>query len=72
MKDKTRGDLAREAARAHTDLNIFAAVAAMLEGGTVSADAQPYDFRVITICQQAEQQCLRRYDRAIAALAKVK
>lgn len=53
---------------AHTDLNIFEACIAILEGGTVSSDAQPYDFKVIELCRKAEQQCLRRFDRARDAL----
>ncbi len=67
-KRKTRGDLAEEVAKAHTDLNIFAAIEATLEGGIVSADVQPDDFAIIRICQRAQQRCLRRYDNALAAL----
>lgn len=68
MKRKSAKDFIKDAVEAHTDLNIFEAVVAILEGGTVSARAQPYDFRVIALCMRAEQQCLRRYDRAISAL----
>lgn len=72
MKRKSRREIAKEAAQAHTDLNIFYGVIALLEGGTVSSDAQPHDFRIIRICQQAGQKCLARYDRAIEALERIK
>lgn len=56
----------REANAAHTDLNIFAAVVALLEGGLVSSGAQPDDFKIIKLAQQAQARCLRRYDDAMA------
>lgn len=65
---KTQKQLVKDAAAAHSDLNIFAAIVEMLEGGTVSSDAEPYDAKVISLCQRAQQQCLRRYDRAMNAL----
>jgi hypothetical protein len=65
---KTAAQWAKEAAVARSDLNIFAAVVALLEGGTVSADANPDDFAVIKRCQSAQQRCLRRYDRALEKL----
>lgn len=65
---KSLADYAQEAATAHTDLNIFGGIVALLEGGTVSADVQPHDFQIIQICKIAQQQCLHRYDQAIAAL----
>lgn len=57
---------------AHTDLNMFAAVVAMLEGSIVSVSAQPDEFKVIALCQKAQLKCLRRYDRALKALTKGK
>lgn len=63
-----KNDPAKAMVQAHTDLNIFAAIVAILEGGTVSADAQPDDFKIIKLCQRAQAKCLRRYDRAHAAL----
>lgn len=68
MNQKARRAMIKEAVEAHNDLNIFEAVVAILEGGTVSAGAQPYDFRVIAICKKAQQECLRRYHRAMDAL----
>lgn len=68
MNAAKQKELIKAAVEAHADLNIFAAVVAILEGGTVSASAQPDDFKVIALCNSAQQKCLRRYDRAIAAL----
>lgn len=65
-KPKDASYWATEAARAHTDLNIFAAVVSLLEGGHVSSDVQPFDFRIIRLAQQAQQRCLKRYDDAVA------
>lgn len=55
------------AAVAYTDMCIFAAVIELLEGGLVSADVQPDDFKIIEIAKRAQQKCLRRYDAAIEA-----
>lgn len=65
---KKRAALLQEMTEARTDLNMFEGVVALLEGGTMSAGAQPYDFRIIDICREAQQKCLRRYDRARDAL----
>lgn len=67
---KRRSELLKEISEAYADLNMFAAVVALLEGGTMSAGAQPYDFRIIKLCQQAQQKCLRRHDRARDALLR--
>ena len=72
MKPKSRVAWAKEAARAHTDLTVFAVIVAILEGGTVSAAAQPDDFKIIRLCQSAQQKCLRRYDQAVDALDRCK
>lgn len=61
-----KGEFIKAAAKAHSDLNIFAAVVAMLEGGTLSSDVQAIEFQIIAICQRAQQKCLARYDRAVA------
>lgn len=68
MKRKSTKELVQDAVEAHSDLNIFGAIIAILEGGTVSARAQPDDFRIINLCQKAQTKCLRRYDRALEAL----
>lgn len=67
MKREPLEQLIKEAAKAHSDLNIFYGVVALLEGGTVSADAQPDDFKIIALAKRAAQRCLVRYDRACTA-----
>lgn len=68
MAKKTKYQLVTAAAKAHTDLNIFAAIISLLEGGVMSADVQPDDFRIIALCEKAQRKCLQRFDRATAAL----
>lgn len=67
-KRKSQKQLVQDAVEAHSDLNVFAAVVSMLEGGTVSSSAQPDDFKIIAQCERAQQRCLVRYDAALAAL----
>lgn len=61
---KGKRDYVVEAAEARTDLTIFHAVIAMLEGGTLSARAAPAAGRIIRQCRDAAQTCLVRYDAA--------
>jgi hypothetical protein len=61
-----KGKHIKEAAEAHSDLNIFAGIVALLEGGTLSTDSQDIEFRIIAICQRAQQKCLARFDRSVA------
>lgn len=68
MTPKRQKQLIREAVEAHSDLNIFAAVVAILEGGTMSAGAQPDDFKLIAMSKLAQDRCLARYDRAMGLL----
>ena len=63
---KDRDYWIKEYGDAHCDFNIFEAIVAILEGGTVSASVQPDGFRIIHICQAAQSKCLRRMDRARA------
>lgn len=56
---------AEAASKAHSDLNIFAAIVALLEGGTVSTESDRVAQRIIEICQKHQAACLRRYDRAL-------
>jgi hypothetical protein len=60
MKD----DPVRDAAEARTDLTIFHAVIAILEGGTLSARSYDDAQRIIGICKAAGGKRLRDYDRA--------
>ncbi len=63
----------REAARAHSDLNIFASVVTILEGGHIYT---PKSFsaveRIIKICRAEQQKRLREYDRAVDAAERAK
>lgn len=60
----------REAAVAHTDLNVFAAVQIMLESSLQSSLCEADARKIIKIAKEAQQKCLRRYDTAIASLRK--
>lgn len=66
MKKKPTIEYSRAAARAHTDLNIFHGIIALLEGGLISSDSYPCADRIIAICKREGAKCLVRYDRALA------
>lgn len=53
---------------AHNDLNMFYAIISMLESGSMSSDSQADQFAIIKRATAAAYKCLRRYDRAHAAL----
>lgn len=58
----------KAAARAHTDLNIFAVVAAVLEGGHVyTAIGHAEAGAIIRRCKAVQQRLLREYDRNVKA-----
>ena len=61
---------AKDAARAHTDLTIFHAVIAILEGGTIGPASSTDARRIIAHCRNAADPCLRRYDAALSKLPK--
>ncbi len=49
----------------HSDLNIFAAIVAILEGGTIyTANGRVTAARIISTCKAAQQRALQSYDRA--------
>lgn len=54
------------AAEAHSDLNAFAAVVALMEGGLLSSNCTKAALRVIAICKTEQTKALARYDRAVA------
>lgn len=61
-------DHVKEAAQAHTNLNVFASVVSLLEGGHLyGAHHDRTAQRIIEICKAEQAKCLARYDRAIAA-----
>ena len=70
MKGKAHG-MFIEATECHTDLNVFAAVQKILEGGciyTSSGDATAG--KIIKLCLAEQQRQIRRYDRIMETLAK--
>lgn len=62
-----RAKAVQEAAEAHTNLTVFAAVVSLLEGGhlygSASNDAAAL---IIDLCRDEQQRCLRAYDLAVA------
>lgn len=57
---------AKEACEAQCNLNMFAGVVAMLEGGTIRGKAATKNAqRVIALCRAAQQVELRAYDKAL-------
>lgn len=56
------------AAHAHTNLNIFAAIASILEGGTIygSRTAQSTAQKIIRLCNEEGMRQLRTYDKTAA------
>lgn len=70
MKRPSR-DRLKEAMHAHTNLNTFAAVVSLLEGGHLyGATSDGAAQRIIEICKAEQDRCLARYDAAVAALAR--
>lgn len=65
---KKPADHAKAACRAHTDLNIFYGIIALLEGGLIHQESYGAADRIIAICKSESQKCLVRYDRSIAAI----
>jgi hypothetical protein len=62
--------LVKEASQAHCDLNIFYAVIAILEGGTLSAERHDAVRRIITICKSESAKCLTKFDRTTAKIVE--
>ena len=62
--------IAVEAAHAHTNLNVWAAVVAILESSSLYGPSSQHRAapRVIAIAKREEQKFLRKYDAALAAL----
>jgi hypothetical protein len=54
-----------EAATARSDLNMFAAVTALMENSLVSSNCYAAEQRIIKICQAEQSKCLARFDAAI-------
>lgn len=52
------------ALHAHTNLNMFAAIVEMLEGGTIYGGTNSARNRIIAICKKEQQRQLRILDKA--------
>lgn len=68
-KKKTQQQLVEDAAKAYSGLNVFYAVIALMESSLVSSNCFSTESRIVTICKAEGTRCLKRYDRALAALA---
>ena len=63
-------DPIKTAAKAHSDLNTFASVVTILEGGHIyMPQSHTAVARIIKICKAEQQKRLRDYDRAVAKAA---
>jgi hypothetical protein len=64
--EKVHDEAVIEAAQHHSDLNVFHALVAILEGGTLySQSAHRAAGRIIRICNEERQKQLRLYDAAL-------
>lgn len=59
-----------KAVKAHSDLNIFYAIIALMESSLVSPDCYGAESMVVRICRRETQKCLVRYDAALDALSR--
>ncbi len=63
-----KAKIIKEAAHAHSDLNMFAIIVSLLEGGHVyRPESHPAAEKIIKICKAEQQKCLRAHDAAIRA-----
>ena len=60
-----KGKAMVEAAEAHSDLNIFYAIKALMENSLVTSNCHAAEARIIKICDAESAKCLRRFDAAI-------
>ena len=65
MRNKL-GETIEAAAQALSDLNTFAVIVSIVEGGHLHAPSYAGGARIIKICRAEEAKRLREYDRAIA------
>jgi hypothetical protein len=65
---------ASEAAKAHTNLNTFESVIALLEGGTIYTVGGQSAYRTVTkiikLCKDEQQRQLSIYDSAMSAIVE--
>ena len=67
MKKENPGELA---AKALSDLNTFAVIVSILEGGHIMFSKSSADEQIIAICRDEQQKLLRHYDRLLAEAAQ--
>ena len=67
-KIPTNTDFASDAAKALMDLNAFAIVVSVLEGGHVHASSNEAARKIIAICKREQQRRLNDYDTALAKI----
>lgn len=60
----------KDAAYAMSDLYIFGAVVALMEGGHLHSASYDAAAKIIKICQAEQQKRLREFDRARAAIER--
>jgi hypothetical protein len=56
------------AAKAHTELCLFAAVVNLMEGGDIGGDANSDATAIIRACKRAQARALYRYDKAMSEI----
>lgn len=54
------------AAKARSDLNLFASIVVLLESGLNHSPTHAAAERIISIAKREQQKCLQRYDSAMA------
>lgn len=64
-------DFVKEAAVALSDINIFYAVIALMDGGLVHAPSHATAARIVKLCRSEGGRCLKRYDHAKACAEEV-
>ncbi|MCO5129783.1 MAG: hypothetical protein M9932_04370 [Xanthobacteraceae bacterium] len=61
-------DLAKEAAKARSDLTMFAAIQALCERSLFSSYSCRAEAEIVRICKIEQANCIKRYDSAIDEL----
>jgi hypothetical protein len=69
VKRTKEQEAAKAAARAHTDLNIFYGIIALLESGLIGPHSYSAADRIIAICKTHGARCVAKYDRALASVS---
>ena len=70
MSKPTRAQHIEDAATAHSDLNVFYAVIALMEASLISSKHHAAEGRIVKICKDEGARCLRDYDLATARAIK--